>query len=67
MAQEKKPAPKDRGRDVEALAAELFARRVTAGNHGKTSEMLATISLSDARAFYRVCDEVPNTGQPEKG
>lgn len=49
-------AAKDRRPDVEALAADIFCRRVVSAS-GMTPESLAREALDAARAFYRVCDE----------
>lgn len=64
MADDKRPAqPRDRRRDVEVLAADIFARRVANLAHtGRTPESVAADSLNLARAFYRACDEQPPPG-----
>lgn len=52
-----KPTP-DRRRDVEALAAAVYAQAVPAAPaRGKTPEAVAREALDAARTFYKVCDD----------
>lgn len=56
-------AAPDRRRDIEQLAATIFAR-LAVESHGTRADALAAKALEQARAFYRACDEPQTTKQP---
>jgi hypothetical protein len=53
--QQSRAAP-DRRRDIETLAASIYAR-LAVECHGTRADALAEKSLAQAREFYRVCDQ----------
>lgn len=68
MANDPKKNPaRDRTRDVEALAATLFAQGLSASKGAKTPDHLAREAVSTARVFYAALDAVPDPDRAPPG